>query len=242
MTFLTGTSAIRPVFSLGRNGRLQHAPDEDLPRHRHQPSFIAVVLRGAYIEAGDSGFARLEAGDVAIHGPCEAHINRTGARGAEVLLLPSTSADGRNGRVRDVDEIVRLAERDAHAASQYVERSLTTRAASPPDWPQLLALELIDQPNLGLECWAEQHRLRPETVSRGFRQVFGCAPKAYRASVRAHRAWRDLKESDRPLKDIAAEWGFADQGHMSRDIAQLTGRPPRAWRKTGQTPFHQPTA
>ena len=94
----------------------------------------------------------------------------------------------------------------------------------------MLADELIARPSLAIADWADQHRLRPETVSRGFRQVFGCSPKAFRASVRAHRAWREVKETRRPLKDIAADCGFADQGHMSRELAGLTGQSPAAWR------------
>lgn len=221
---------IRPVFSLGRNGRLFHLPGEHIGRHRHTPSFIAVVLRGSYLEAGDAGFMRLAAGDVVVHGPHEAHINRVGRGGAEVLLLPGTAHRGCGGRIHDVDEIVRLAERDVHIAAERVSAALTTWAASAEDWPQMLADELIARPSLAIADWADQHRLRPETVSRGFRQVFGCSPKAFRASVRAHRAWREVKETRRPLKDIAADCGFADQGHMSRELAGLTGQSPAAWR------------
>jgi AraC-like DNA-binding protein len=220
----------RPVFSLGHNGRLLHTAGERIDRHRHLPSFIAVVLRGAYIEAGDSGYLKLTPGDVAVHGPREAHINRVDSMGAEVLLLPNTAERGCFGRVADPDAIVRMAERNTRAAAEQVETELVISSMPPEDWPQMLAQELIARPCLGLAAWAAQHHLRPETVSRGFQQVFGCSPKEYRASVRAHRAWRDLKPGSQALKDIAAECGFSDQGHMSREIARLTGRAPKLWR------------
>ena len=35
---------------------------------------------------------------------------------------------------------------------------------------------------------------------------------------------------EKPLAEIAAETGFADQPHMTRAITALTGAPPRAWR------------
>jgi AraC-like DNA-binding protein len=44
------------------------------------------------------------------------------------------------------------------------------------------------------------------------------------------RAWLALA-GRRPLADIAAETGFADQPHMTRAITALTGVSPRAWRR-----------
>ena len=36
----------------------RHAPGEALARHRHDLGYVAVVLDGFYLEAGESGIAR----------------------------------------------------------------------------------------------------------------------------------------------------------------------------------------
>lgn len=46
--------------------RMYHTPPDVLPRHQHAGGFAAVVLRGRYAEAGDTGCHRVTAGDVLI--------------------------------------------------------------------------------------------------------------------------------------------------------------------------------
>jgi AraC-like DNA-binding protein len=40
-----------------------------------------------------------------------------------------------------------------------------------------------------------------------------------------------IQESDTSLAAIAAECGFADQPHLTRAVASLTGCPPGFWRR-----------
>ena len=49
----------------------------------------------------------------------------------------------------------------------------------------------------------------------------------------ARRAWRDVVAGTAGLAEIACTTGFADQAHMTRAIARLTGTTPGAWRKAG---------
>ena len=98
------------------------------------------------------------------------------------------------------------------------------------DWPDILAEALTHDPRLSLGRWADAHRLAPATVSRGFRQVYGISPNAFRAQARARLAWRLLQMEDAALAGIAAEAGFSDQSHMTRAVYAVTGRTPGAWR------------
>src|SRR3954470_21577524 len=115
----------------------------DLPRHRHAGGYVTLILAGGYEEAGDAGRFRAGPGDVLVHRPFEAHLNRFARSSADVLNLPlpPDAGDGAYGRIADPDAAMRLAERDmAAAAALLVEHA--EPADSEEDWPDLLARHL----------------------------------------------------------------------------------------------------
>ena len=207
-----------------------------LARHHHDGAYAAVVLSGGYEEAGDNGRLRVGPGDVVFHDRFEAHLNRFSASGAEVLnlrlsatplFLPSVAC------LADPVGIVRAAEAShAVAADLLLVLAKVPRAkAACADWPDELAAALIQQPSLCLSRWSAGRGLAPWTVSRGFGQVFGISPEAFRARSRARQAWKASETTEEPLAGIAARLGFADQAHMTRSVKQLTGMPPQACRR-----------
>jgi AraC-like DNA-binding protein len=192
-----------------------------------------VVLAGGYLEAGDSGRHGMEPGDVLLHEAWESHLDRINARGAEVLMLELGAEAGRRvvGRIADPDALVRLAERDQRAALAYLLENLTARPPGQTDWPDLLARDLRAETGLRLETWAEARGLHPGSISRGFRQVFGVTPAAYRLAQRTGRALRAIRGSPEPLDCIAQNCGFADQAHMNRSVRRLAATTPAALRR-----------
>src|SRR5262249_20183500 len=100
------------------------------------------------------------------------------------------------------------------------------------DWPDELAAELARYPLLRLSQWGEENGLATWTVSRGFAQVFGISPEAFRAHVRARSALQSIRDTQMSLATMAAELGFADQSHMTRSVKLLTGVSPQAWRSS----------
>jgi AraC-like DNA-binding protein len=212
-----------------------------LERHQHVTGYTAVVVAGGYVEAGDSGRFRLEAGSVVFHRAYEAHADNFGTTGAVILNLPLPAAvpEVPVGLLRDVDAVVRLAERDSMAAADLVVSSLMAPLANPGDWPDLLAAALRDNPSLGLTDWAERMGLALETAARGFKRAYGVSPKRYRADVRALQAWRQIPRSTLPLAQLALALGFTDQAHMTRDVVALTGRTPGALRRGPPLPEGQ---
>ncbi len=204
-----------------------------LLRHNHQQSYAALVLSGAYEEAGDQGRFQVEAGDVVLHDCFEAHLDRLSPSGARVLnlrLLPTLSFKPGVARVADMDLLVRTAELDRTEAAGLLLQMIEQRTPKPADWPDELAVLLIQDPSLGLSSWASQKGLAPWAVSRGFAKVFGISPEAFRARARARRAWRAIGMTQEPLAKIAAHLGFADQSHMTRSVKRTTGMAPLAWR------------
>jgi AraC-like DNA-binding protein len=203
-----------------------------LPRHRHADGYAAVVLCGAYEEAGDAGRRRVEPGDVVTHRPFEAHLNRTPAAGAQVLNLPLPAGDlPAFGRVDDVDALVRAAERDLLEAAALLAGGFRPAHPSRTDWPDLLAAALASGDAGRLGDWAEVFGLSPEHLSRGFRRVFGVTPQRYRLESRARAALADLT-GPAALAEVAAAHGFSDQAHMTRSVRAVTGRPPGAWKRS----------
>ena len=65
---------------------------------------------------------------------------------------------------------------------------------------------------------------------RAFKQTFGLTPESFRRQLRVERA-RALLIGDSRLADIAANAGFADQSHMTREFRRLVGLTPAAYRQ-----------
>ena len=208
--------------------RTHHAPHEVLPRHQHPHGFAAVVLSGRYAEAGDTGCHQVEAGDVLIHQAFESHIDRFDAAGAEVLVVPlSTAWTGPLlGRLDDPDDIVRAAERDPQHAAGLIARRMVARASAVQDWPDLLARALRDDPALSLGDWATERGLHRGSLGRGFRQVFGVTPARFRLVARTHLAIHALQQPPAVLSEVACACGFADQAHMTRAIRTVCATSP----------------
>lgn len=82
--------------------------------------------------------------------------------------------------------------------------------------------------------WSRPH------FSRRFTEAFGMSPKAMSRVVRFERAQRMLRLSTRPsLASVAAECGYADQAHMTRDFNEFAGSSPTAWMTDELIPFVQ---
>ena len=99
----------------------------------------------------------------------------------------------------------------------------------------ILASALRFVSSLSFDSCARSLHLRPETVSRGFKAVYGVTPAAYRLTARARAAFASIQRGELSLADIALSTGFADQAHMTRAVVALTGRAPGFWRRAGET-------
>lgn len=212
-------------------GRTSHGAGEVLARHRHAEAFAAIVLTGHYVEAGDSGRHRVSPGDVIFHGAYENHLDRFGSSNVEVLILPIAPMwDGPIlAKVDDPDMVARVAERDPKEALATLLATMVEGPRLVDDWPDLLAADLLNDPELSLREWSGRERLHPGSLSRGFRQQFGITPAEFRSIARTRKAIRHLRQL--PLSEAAVEAGFADQPHMSRTVKRVTGLSPMRLRE-----------
>lgn len=209
----------------------RHAGGERLDRHRHREGYVALVLAGGYVEAGDGGRLRVGAGDVVVHEAYAAHQDGFGTAGAVVLNLPPVDGlEAGVARIADPDAVARLAERDPIAAGELLRTMHQPGGERLADWPDLLALALEADPALSIAHWCDSIGINPASASRGFARAYGVSPKRYRLEARTRRALRSLPGWTGGIAALAAEHGFADQAHLTRSIAGITGTPPAALR------------
>lgn len=142
-----------------------------------------------------------------------------GRRGRELLdRLAGTPTWA--GRFRVLDDVF-MAIVDARSRSQP-ERSELMRA-----WTLLNAtngLVRIDQVATDLR-WSRRH------LHTQFRAEFGLSPKVMAQVIRFDRANRRLRGwAPESLATVAAESGYADQAHLTREFVRFAGSPPTIWR------------
>jgi AraC-like DNA-binding protein len=68
---------------------------------------------------------------------------------------------------------------------------------------------------------------------RAFKRQFGLPPHAYRLRVRLGLARKSLRDGLKPA-EVAAEYGFVDQSHLTRHFRRLFGITPAEYARLGQ--------
>jgi AraC-like DNA-binding protein len=215
--------------------RTWHRADTHIATHRHQQAYVALVLSGGYLESGPDGAWQCSAGELVVHPPYHLHANSIGSSDARVLnfLLPihvhENLDHGSYGvfAVPDPGRLERVSRHDPFAALAEAAEVKEQRHPQPSSlWLDGLAATLAQAPERPVAALARDSRCTPEHLSRAFRKRFGIAPAVFRREHRLRRALRLLVESRRDLCDIAADCGFADQPHMTRELKQMTGLTP----------------
>lgn len=206
-----------------------------LPRHRHRDAYALIAVDGCFEQASYAGRVTARPGDLLVQPTLDCHANCTLGDGVRILRLPWRVEVGTGGvhALRDLDAVVRAAQRSPAEALALIERDIAGRAPAPPrmdDWEDLLARQIVDDRVGELRDWARANAMTPETVSRGFHRRFGVTPSRFRLEWRTRAACLRIASRAGALRDIAAETGFADQAHMSRCVREMTGATPSAWR------------
>ncbi|BCL15687.1 helix-turn-helix domain-containing protein [Micromonospora sagamiensis] len=85
---------------------------------------------------------------------------------------------------------------------------------------------------LGLTDVARQVGCSPHHLSRVFQRVTGRSLTSYRNDLRVRAVLHTLASGDAPpLREMAAEYGFADQAHLTRTVRAQVGEPPARLRR-----------
>ena len=79
---------------------------------------------------------------------------------------------------------------------------------------------------------ARRAKLAPSKLARLLRRFFALTPSQFVTRTRLEVASRLLRESDRPVADIAQDCGFYDHSAFSRAFHSAMGVTPSAYRET----------
>ena len=117
----------------------------------------------------------------------------------------------------------------------YTLRSsrITTKRI-PPTW-LIKARDLLHDSfcqNLQLREIAKNVDIHPVHLATCFREHYGSTIGEYLRKLRIDFACSQIRDSDRPLTEIALSAGFCDQGHFSRSFKQHLGMSPSEYRLT----------
>jgi transcriptional regulator GlxA family with amidase domain len=93
------------------------------------------------------------------------------------------------------------------------------------------------------EDWPVRRLARVSGVSeahfaRSFKQAFGVPPHRYLLTRRIERATALLRDTDRPITEIAFETGWSSLGTFGRTFRDITGESPGAIRERAQAAAH----
>lgn len=98
--------------------------------------------------------------------------------------------------------------------------------ATPSDVTDILELIHESQGTGKISDIAAQVNLTERTLNRKLIQSVGLSPKAYASIVRLHNALDCLADEKDDIACIAADCGFSDQAHMTREFKQFAGTTP----------------
>jgi AraC-like DNA-binding protein len=159
------------------------------------------------------------------------------SRGLTLIRLPWRHETTFGGVYRNlrIETIERIAVHDVVGAMGLLEEQLAGKAFeqfSVQDWSDKLAIDLGINPRLRISQWAESRGVTREYAWRCFIRAFGVAPAQFRSEMNARAALLTIARSNHPLSKVAADFGFADQSHMTRAIKALTGVSPARWRNS----------
>lgn len=157
---------------------------------------------------------------------------------AAVLGVPGAALAGQivaledlvgDGAVAELCE--RLAELDGWPARFTVLQAWVARrvAQAPPPPPDVAwAVHRLDETGGRAPIAALQRELRCSRrhLASRFREYVGCGPKAYARLVRFDRAHSALRHGRCDLARVAADCGYSDQAHLTREVRAFAGATP----------------
>jgi AraC family transcriptional regulator len=144
----------------------------------------------------------------------------------------------RNGTAEDGLYIDTLAQMMAvHLARHHSTRSRPLHLTIPQrisGWKMRRLLEFIEENldgDLSLEAMAAEVQVSPLYLARAFKSAVGQSPHQYVLKRRLERAKDLLRNSDRPIVDVALSSGFSSQSHLSNWFLRQVGVSPAAYRR-----------
>jgi AraC-like DNA-binding protein len=196
-------------------------------RADYQPSFAAGLFPGPVLIESDGRAECLQI-DFTLLGAYRFYGGAVSSLTAQMVSIEDVL--GREGR--------RLSERVAESASrqrrfEIIEDFIFHRAVHEPSSEIASALDILEKSAGSARVhgiatgigWSRKH------LSRRFVNEIGLPPKTLALMLRFHRACTLARTGAGGWAAVAAEAGYADQAHLTRDFSVLAGETPAGWAK-----------
>jgi AraC-like DNA-binding protein len=85
---------------------------------------------------------------------------------------------------------------------------------------------------VSIRAMAQTCGLSIGSFHRQFRDTYMCTPHTYVRQLRVRMSCQALVFSRRPIAAVAAECGFSDQSHFTKEFRRIMGETPRNYRRT----------
>lgn len=236
--------------------RTRHRRGQRIGAHEHSAASLNFVLRGSYGETFRNK-SEDHVPDTLLLKPAGAeHANRFDGSSASCLLIeitgealeslvgraasrtPVVTRDPRLSTLalrvyresRDLDDVSSMI---AEELSTALFQSMTGRSAFQTGGHEMRAEELLRETYCqpwSLSGVARSVGVHPAHLGRSFRATFGCTVGEFVRYLRVLRVARELRDSEKPIAQIAIEAGFADQSHCTRVFRRMIAEPPARFR------------
>lgn len=229
-----------------------------LPLHAHASPYFTFTLKGAYSERYGKRSRTCMPGTAVAHPAFEAHSQEFAHSPA---LLIRVAPDGRESecaieaalerplslRSASIAQAVfrvheELSNSDASSemileglAYELAGRALLNACATGGSRKRALCMQIFIRASLraplSLETLSREIGVSRATLYRDFKSTFRCAPGDYLRRIRLSAAAALLRQTARPVSEIAAECGFFDQSHFDRTFREMWTLSPTQYRR-----------
>ncbi|MFB1481687.1 helix-turn-helix domain-containing protein [Corallococcus sp. RDP092CA] len=237
-----------------------YAPGARLPSHQHRHAGFRLTLEGGFTDVVEGRARECPARSVAFQAPGLEHAQRIRDVRTRTFNIDFSDASWRSRSALavglDPREDLTSARLSALGARVYQEfrcaddvaalaiEGLTlellaeavrasARDSGVPPWLGRVRelLDAVRGPPPTLAALAREAGVGPMRLGRAFRKAWRCSPAEYLRRSRLERASRALRETERPLGDIALEAGYCDQSHLTREFRRRLHVTPAEYRR-----------
>ena len=227
-----------------------HRSDDEIPPHKHANDYLCIVLSGGFAEKESNRWHERTSGCVFRHHAGETHHDRFGSRGAVCVNLHFPAGDPGPGIDGICSASMRVAAQQLAlelAASSREELAMASLAAE-----IMGQIEARDRREADCKTWidriveaisddsprrwsllelAEIANRHPVHVAQAFRSKTGISVGAFQRLRRVTSLGLALRGGAAPLVDLAAEFGYCDQSHMTSEFRAAFGVSPGRYRR-----------
>lgn len=235
-----------------------------LPRHAHELASITFELRGLCEETIDGRLHKCVPYTAIIKPPGQVHSDKYCDTGTTCMIVEVKSerlqsirsfsrllddplllvSDSMASLTPRIYKEVRIGDSASRLSIEGLvlevlgdaTRDSSKSPSAQPRWlirAKELCHDQFDQ-SISLLSIAKAVGVHPAHLARKFRQHFNCTVGEFLRRVRLNHATRELRLSDKPVVQIAAEAGFYDQSHFNRSFKLHVGMTPTEYRSETQ--------